>query len=84
MAARREREADRAALCRALGREASGEAPTQALHAFIADSPCALVLLQADDLAGETEALNVPGTDRERPNWRRRVGVKAAELWEPR
>ncbi len=77
VAARREREADRAALCRALGREASGEAPTQALHAFIADSPCALVLLQADDLAGETEALNVPGTDRERPNWRRRQHVDA-------
>jgi glycogen operon protein len=40
-----------------------------------------LVLLQADDLAAETVAQNLPGTDRERPNWRRKVSVAAAELW---
>ena len=40
-----------------------------------------LVLLQADDLAVETVAQNLPGTDRERPNWRRKVSVAAAELW---
>ena len=26
-----------------------------------------------DDLAGEALAVNLPGTDRERPNWRRRM-----------
>ena len=41
----------------------------------------ALVLLQADDLAGETAALNLPGTDRERPNWRRKVRVGVDALW---
>ena len=40
-----------------------------------------MVLLQADDLAGETAAVNLPGTDRERPNWRRKVGVDADALW---
>ena len=29
--------------------------------------------LQADDLLGELVAVNLPGTDRERPNWRRRL-----------
>jgi glycogen operon protein len=44
-------------------------------------SPAALVLVQADDLAGETAALNLPDTDRERPNWRRKVRVAADALW---
>ena len=33
------------------------------------------MLVQADDLTEETEPLNVPGTDTERPNWRRRLSV---------
>jgi hypothetical protein len=28
-----------------------------------------------DDLAGEALAVNLPGTDRERPNWRRRMAT---------
>jgi 4-alpha-glucanotransferase len=37
--------------------------------------------VQADDLASETVAVNLPGTDTERPNWRRRIGVEAGALW---
>jgi glycogen operon protein len=44
-------------------------------HAFVAQTPCALMLVQADDLSEELEPLNVPGTDKERPNWRRRLSV---------
>ncbi len=55
---------------------------TAALHRYACASPSAVVLLQADDLAGETAAVNLPGTDRERPNWRRKVGVDADALWE--
>lgn len=44
-------------------------------HAFVARTPSALMLVQADDLTGETESLNVPGTDQENPNWRRRLSV---------
>jgi glycogen operon protein len=40
-----------------------------------------LVLIQADDLTGETVALTLPGTDRERPNWRRKVSGDAQALW---
>jgi glycogen debranching enzyme GlgX/4-alpha-glucanotransferase len=43
-----------------------------AVHEFIGRTGSALMLVQVDDLEGETEPLNVPGTDRERPNWRRR------------
>jgi glycogen debranching enzyme len=58
---------------------ASGDLMTDA-HAFIAKTPSALMLIQADDLAGETEPLNVPGTDRERPNWRRRLSMSVDQL----
>jgi 4-alpha-glucanotransferase len=33
---------------------------------------------QFDDLVGETIATNLPGTDRERPNWRLKVGSDVA------
>ena len=50
-----------------------------AVHAFIARTPSMLAMAQVDDLAGETVATNLPGTDRERPNWRHRLalGVEA-------
>jgi glycogen operon protein len=44
-----------------------------ATHAMVASAPSALMLVQVDDLFEEAEPLNVPGTDRERPNWRRRL-----------
>jgi glycogen operon protein len=49
-------------------------------HAFVAKTPCAVMLVQADDLSEETEPLNVPGTDTERPNWRRRLSVAVEEI----
>ncbi|MDR3535617.1 MAG: 4-alpha-glucanotransferase, partial [Acetobacteraceae bacterium] len=51
-----------------------------AVHALIAAAPALLALVQADDLAGETEAVNLPGTDRERPNWRRRLRLDVDAL----
>jgi glycogen operon protein len=51
-----------------------------AAHAMMARTPSALLLVQADDLAGEIEPLNVPGTDRERPNWRRRFAAPVEDL----
>jgi 4-alpha-glucanotransferase len=49
------------------------ESVARAVHAFVSATPALLALVQADDLAGETEAVNLPGTDQERPNWRRRL-----------
>ena len=51
-----------------------------AVHAFVSSTPSLLALVQAGDLAGETIAVNLPGTDKERPNWRRRVDVDISEL----
>ncbi|TBW33715.1 glycogen debranching enzyme GlgX [Siculibacillus lacustris] len=53
-----------------------------AIHAWISGGRSVLALVQADDLAGETERLNLPGTDRQRPNWRRRLALDDVELFE--
>jgi glycogen debranching enzyme len=36
--------------------------------------------VQLEDLAGETVGVNLPGTDRERPNWRRRLPSAIASI----
>ncbi len=51
-----------------------------AVHGFVAATPSLLALVQADDLTSETVAINLPGTDRERPNWRRRLDAGVTEL----
>ena len=78
LAAKTERQTETLALESALG----GPIDAPAVHGFLAASPCALVLAQADDLAGEIDAVNLPGTDHERPNWRRKVHVKVPDLLE--
>ena len=86
------RDAERAALVARL--HASGhlkEAPdfaapmtpelAAAIHAFVAATPALLAFAQADDLCAETMAVNLPGTDRERPNWRRRMHTPVESLF---
>jgi 4-alpha-glucanotransferase len=46
-----------------------------AIHRGLAQSPAALVSVQMDDVFGELEAQNLPGTINEHPNWRRRLSV---------
>ena len=75
-AAEAERQVETAALASAIG----GPPDAAAVHGYVASAPSCLVLAQADDLAGETVAVNLPGTDRERPNWRRRIAVPVPEL----
>jgi glycogen operon protein len=53
-----------------------------AIHAFIARAPSVLAVAQAEDLAAEQVAVNLPGTDRERPNWRRRITPPLDQLME--
>jgi glycogen debranching enzyme GlgX/4-alpha-glucanotransferase len=43
------------------------------IHRYLAQSPSMLMLVQADDLAGDETRTNLPGTDRERLNWRRKL-----------
>jgi (1->4)-alpha-D-glucan 1-alpha-D-glucosylmutase len=44
-----------------------------AAHGFLARTPCALLLVQMEDLAMEREQPNVPGSDDHYPNWRRKL-----------
>jgi 4-alpha-glucanotransferase len=53
-----------------------------ALHLYLARSASALVAIQIEDLLGMTLPVNVPGTDREYPNWQRRVPVDLEDLLE--
>ena len=53
---------------------------THAMHLYLARSNSALVALQLDDLLGMTDPVNVPGSDREYPNWRRKLPVELEEL----
>jgi glycogen operon protein len=43
------------------------------IHAALARASSLLVMIQADGLSGEETGVNLPGTDRERPNWRHKV-----------
>ena len=47
----------------------------QAAHAFLASSSARLFVAQLDDLLGEPEQINVPGTVAGYPNWRRKLSV---------
>ena len=77
------RDADRHALAEMLDAPADGDAATllDRAHAALAASGSALVMIQADDLAGEMSAINIPGTVDERPNWRRRISLPLGELF---
>jgi 4-alpha-glucanotransferase len=51
------------------------------LHAAVARTPAMLAAVQLGDLIGETEPVNIPGTYREYPNWRRKLSVPIEEIF---
>lgn len=88
----RERDQDREMLLAALREQglnpAEPKAPLDpytaelghALHLYLARSATALVALQIEDLLGMIDPVNVPGTDREYPNWQRKVTVDLEDI----
>ena len=52
-----------------------------AVHELVGRAPSVLALAQADDLVGEVKAVNLPGTDRERPNWRRKLAPEIDQIF---
>lgn len=83
----RGRHFDRDALLRALteaGLLADGEedpdAITAAAYRYLARTPARLLMVQAEDLTGEIEQPNLPGTVHEHPNWRRRLAESVETL----
>jgi 4-alpha-glucanotransferase len=88
----RERERDRELLLEALREQglkpAQPAAPqdafsaelAHALHLYLARSAATLVAVQIEDLLGETLPVNVPGTDRDYPNWQRKMSIDIDDL----
>jgi 4-alpha-glucanotransferase len=88
----RERERDRVALLAALREQ--GLQPTapglpsepftpelaNALHVYLARSHTKLVSLQIEDLLGMVDPVNIPGTDREYPNWQRKLTADIEDM----
>ncbi len=53
----------------------------QAIHLYLARSRSMMLIANMEDLLGQTEQVNLPGTDRDLyPNWRRRLPI-ALEDW---
>ena len=88
----RQRDSDRIALLAALREQGlapqSPAAPSElctpqlahALHLYLARSTASLVALQIEDLLGMVDPVNVPGTDREYPNWQRKLTEDIEEM----
>ena len=88
----RERDQDRTALLAALREQGlqptAPAAPAEpfthefanALHVYLARSRSRLVSLQIEDLLGMVDPVNVPGTDQEYPNWRRKVTADIEDM----
>lgn len=51
-----------------------------AVHAYLARSSACLFMVQLDDLIGEEQQANLPGTTSEYPNWRRRLSVSLESM----
>lgn len=63
--------------------EQSGSMPDEvflAVHRYLARSPAWLLGVQLEDLAGAVEMVNLPGTDKQHANWRRKLPVTLEEL----
>ena len=88
---REERVRDRTALLAALasqglahgsgGADAYGDELADAIHVYLARTASALVVLQAEDLAGMADPVNVPGTSDEHANWQRKMTVDLADVF---
>jgi 4-alpha-glucanotransferase len=69
-----------------LGRFLSGDNPVYstelgvAILTYLARSRARLMLVQLEDVIGESEQPNLPGTTDEHPNWRRRLSRDLEEI----
>lgn len=54
---------------------AGPDAVAETIHGALTHSPAAMVAVQLDDILGQIDAPNLPGTIDEHPNWRRRTAL---------
>jgi 4-alpha-glucanotransferase len=57
------------------------DAPIEAVLTWTARAPTPLRMIPIEDLLGEVEQPNLPGTTTEHPNWRRRLGADVRTLF---
>jgi 4-alpha-glucanotransferase len=50
------------------------------IHVYLGRSRARLLLVQLEDVAGECEQANLPGTTEAHPNWRRRLSARLEDL----
>jgi 4-alpha-glucanotransferase len=51
-----------------------------AVASVLAKTPSRLVAIALDDIVGEREQINIPGTVDEHPNWRRKLSLELEDL----
>lgn len=51
-----------------------------AVHAFLARTPCKVLVVQVEDMQGVDTPVNIPGTSEEYPNWRRRLPTNIEDM----
>ena len=47
---------------------------------FLLSTPCVLAIINQEDLTGETDQQNLPGSTWQNPNWRRKMKIPVEEL----
>ena len=58
----------------------SAELFAEHAHRYLAMTDSVLIATQLDDMTGEVEPVNVPGTSSENPNWRRKYRLSVEDL----
>jgi (1->4)-alpha-D-glucan 1-alpha-D-glucosylmutase len=51
-----------------------------AAYCFLAKTPAQIILVQLDDVLGELDQINLPGTFTEYPNWRRKNSIAVEDI----
>ncbi|MDT8402999.1 malto-oligosyltrehalose synthase [Sulfuriflexus sp.] len=52
----------------------------EAIHSYLARTPARVMVLQLEDLLGQLDQVNLPGTTDQYPNWQRKLSLDL-ELW---
>lgn len=63
-----------------LAHEPLSERVCVALHRTIARSACRMMVIRLEDVVGGRRLVNLPGTDREHPNWRHSLPLTVDEI----
>ena len=58
------------------------DALSHAIHVYLARTAAALVVLQAEDIIGMPDPVNVPGTNEEHANWQRKMACRIDEIFD--